>query len=154
MPATAVPTATSTVARADAPVFPSTGIGAWDPADFRKELGELYNNTQAYRTNLQIVLDGQKVSSCRALYTYTDELYHGQRGYADVPDAWYPAYYEYRTLVTNAFAGLASIAVNCPRGREPADGQYNAQEASLAIPALDAILSRVPQILNDTAGLP
>lgn len=154
VPATAVPTATNTQARADAPVFPSTGIGVWDTADFRKEIGELYTNTQNYRTNLQTVLDGLKQSSCRTLYTYTDELYHGQRGYSDVPDAWYPAYYEYRTMVTNAFAGLAPIAVNCPRGREPSDGQYDAQQAALSIPVLDNILARVPQILNETAGLP
>ena len=153
-PATAVPTATNTQARVDAPVFPSTGIGAWDSADFRREIGELYNNTQAYRNNLQTVLDGLKVSSCRALFTYTDELYHGQRGYSDVPDAWYPAYYEYRTMVTNAFVGLAPIAVNCPRVREPGDAQYDAGQAALSIPVLDNILARVPQILNETAGLP
>lgn len=154
VPATAVPTATSTVARADAPVFPATGIGAWDPADFRKEIGELFNNTQTYRTNLQKVLDRLEESSCRDLYTYTDELYHGQRGYSDVPDAWYPAYYEYRVMVTNAFAALSPIAVKCPRGRQPFDGQYSAEDAALSIPVLDGILNRVPQILAETASLP
>ncbi|HRF48324.1 MAG TPA: hypothetical protein PLC98_11925 [Anaerolineales bacterium] len=154
IPATAVPTATSTVVRAAAPVFPATGIGAWDPADFRKEIGELYNNTQTYRTNLQKVLERQSDSSCRALYTYTDELYHGQRGYSDVPDAWYPAYYEYRVMVTDAFAALAPLAVKCPRSREPNDGQYSAEDAALSIPVLDGILNRVPQILAETAGLP
>lgn len=153
-PPTAASTATSVSARAVAPVFATTGIGAWDPADFRKEIGELLNNTQNYRTNLQSVLDGRIQSSCRALYTYTDELYFGQRGYSDVPDVWYPAYYEYRTLLTNAFVGLSPVAVSCPRGRDGFDAQYNAQEAALAIPALDVILSRVPQILNETAGLP
>lgn len=154
VPATAVPTATTPPLRAPAPVFPNTGIGAWDSADFRKEIGELYNNTQAYRANLQSVLDGRSQSSCRALYTYTDDLYNGQRGYSDVPDVWYPAYYEYRVLIDTVFQGLVAQAVNCPRGREPSDGQYDAQQAALAIPALDAILSRVPQILNETAGLP
>jgi len=152
--ATAVPTATSTVVRADAPVFPATGIGAWDPADFRKEIGELYNNTQTYRTNLQKVLERQSDSSCRALYTYTDDLYHGQRGYSDVPDAWYPAYYEYRVMVTDVFVALAPLAVKCPRLREPLDGQYSAEDAALSIPVLDGILNRVPQILAETAGLP
>ncbi len=152
VPATAVPTATNTQARVEAPVFPSTGIGAWDPADFRKEIGELYNNTQNFSTSLRVVLDGLKESRCYTLIAYTDELLYGQRGYSDVPDAWYSAYYEYRVMVTNAFVGLSPVGVECRKG--PMDGSYNAGQAALSIPVLDNILARVPQILNETAGLP
>ncbi len=152
VPATAVPTATNTQTRADAPVFPSTGIGAWDSADFRKEIGELNNNTQNFSASLRIVLDGLKESRCYTLITYTDELLYGQRGYSDVPDAWYSAYYEYRVMVTNAFVGLSPVGVECRKG--PIDGSYNAEQAALSIPVLDNIVARVPQILNETAGLP
>lgn len=153
-PATAVPTATSTVVRADAPVYPRTEIMAWDSADFRKELGELATNTQAYRTGLQLVLDGSKGSSCRLLNQYIEQLYINQRAYTGVPDNWYPTYYEYRTLVNDAFVGLQPIAAACPIMSGGQDAQYNAEDAARSIPALDRILSRVPQIFNEVAGLP
>lgn len=127
---------------------------AWDAADFRKELGELLNGTQDFRTFLQLVLDGRKISSCRLLNQYIEQLYIHQRGYTDVPDVWYPTYYEYRSMVSDAFAGLAPIAANCPIMGGAEDAQFNAGDAALSIPALDHILARVPQIFNEVAGLP
>lgn len=154
VPATAVPTATNTQARVDAPLFSRTEIVAWDSADFRKELGELSDNTQAFRTHLQLVLDGRKGSSCRLLNQYIEQLYINQRGYTGVPDIWYRTYYEYRIMVNDAFAGLAPIAANCPIMMGGEDAQFNAEDAAVSIPTLDHILARVPQIFNEVAGLP
>lgn len=110
--------------------------------------------TQTFRNHLQAVLDGRAQSSCRLILLYANEMYFSQKGYRDVPDTWHGAYYEYRIRMSDVFAILGPVAANCPPIRDSNDAQFNAEEAAKAMTLLDGILSRVPQILNETAGLP
>jgi len=82
-----------------APTFPETPIRAWNAEEYRSYLSQFRDSMRSFNSEMTIFEQTGKPGDCGTFLGWSRLWIVQSPGYTDVPNQWWPLYYEWRSML-------------------------------------------------------